>query len=199
VIFTFFPVSLVSQRNAASIKPLEGERSIREMRVTRISLRFAAFAMLFLSIACASTKFPSIWKDDTYQGHPGRFLVISTFPNGNTRRLFEDELVKALKERRMEAIVSYTVMPDPVAFNMDALAAQAKVAGADTVLINSPVAAGMDETGGYKYIKTQTDVYDMKSERLVFSASAEMLVREGEPYVPQIQSYVKDVVNKLSR
>ena len=168
------------------------------MRVIRRSFKLVAFAVLFVTIACAPTKFSAIWKDPTYQGHPQRVLVISTFPYPGTRKLFEDEFVRALKNQRVDAVVSYNTMSDPVVVDKEALDTQAKETGADTVLINSPVAAGMDETGGYKYIKTQTDVYDMKSGRLVFSASAETWIRQGEPYVPQIQAYVKELVNKLS-
>jgi hypothetical protein len=167
------------------------------MRLMRLSSQLCAFLMIFLFIACSSTKFPSIWKDPTYKGHPEKILVISTFPYPGTRKLFEDQLVKTLKDNRIEAVVSYTVIPDPIVSDQDALVAQAKETDVDTVLINSPVAAGMDEFGAYKYLKTQSDVYDLKSDRLVFSASAELWIRQGEPYVPQIQNYIQDLVHKL--
>jgi len=192
---------------------LDVERSIGEMRVIRISLQFAAFMMLLsLVIACTSTKFSTMYKDVTYQGHPQRFLVINTFPYSGTRRIFEDELVKALKARGMDAVVSYNVMPDPIVSDKDVLASLAKEAGADTVLINRYVNRVIDEPKTYagsegmaseipttKYIITQTDVYDMKSDRLVYSASAETRIKDGKPFVPQIETFVRKIINKLSQ
>jgi hypothetical protein len=181
------------------------------MRVLRVLLQFALITMSFLFIACTSTKFSAMWKDETYQGHPEKILVINAFPDPANRRLFEDKFVKALKDRRIDAIMSYTIMPDPAVSDKDAIAALAKEVGADTVLVNKPLGTTKDLTyapGGYSYgrlaledlyVNTQTDVYDMKSNRLILSVSAETWVRQGKPYPDQIQSFVKDLVNQLSR
>ena len=123
------------------------------MRVSRTSLQFVVFVMLLLFIACASTKFKVIWKDETYQGHPAKILVINAFPNPVNRRLVEDEFVKALKDHGADAVVSYTVMPkpltpDPIVSNQKAIAAQAKKVNADTVLINKAIGTRMAESGG---------------------------------------------------
>jgi len=175
------------------------------MRAFRLSLQFALLIILFLFIACASTKFSTEWKDETYQVRPKKILVISTFKFPSHRRLFEDEFVMALKDRRIDAVVSYNVMPDPVVVDKDAIAVQAKAVGADTVLINRPIDATTpeNESGGRTYwdlyVNTQTEVYDMKSNRLVLSATAKTSTLQGESYTILIQSYVKDLVNKLSQ
>jgi len=176
------------------------------MSVSKLSLTFAAFVMFLLFIACAATKFSLIWKDETYRGHPEKILVINAFPNPVNRRLFEDELVKALKDRRIDAVVSYTVMPNPIVSDRSAIAAQAKEVSADTILINKPLRVFDDVTigaGGVAYqdvyVNTQTDVYDMKSDGLILSISAETWVQQGAPYSGSIRSYVKDLVNQLSR
>jgi len=175
------------------------------MRAFRLSLQFALLIILFLFIACASTKFSTEWKDETYQVRPKKILVISAFKFPSHRRLFEDEFVMALKDRRIDAVVSYNVMPDPVVVDKDAIAVQAKAVGADTVLINRPIDATMpeNESGGRTYwdlyVNTQTEVYDMKSNRLVLSATAKTSTLQGESYTILIQSYVKDLVNKLSQ
>jgi hypothetical protein len=168
------------------------------MRIIRLSLQFALFCMLFLFLACTSTQFSTIWKDETYQGHPEKILVINSLPNPATRRIFEDELVKALKERGKDAVMSYTFMPAPVVSDKDAIAAQAKVVGADTVLISSSIGPQMDATGD-RYLNIQTDVYDIKSNKLVFSAATKTRIRPAAPYLDQIQSYVKDLVEQQSR
>ncbi|NTW64768.1 MAG: hypothetical protein HGB21_00440 [Nitrospirae bacterium] len=182
------------------------ERSIGEMRILRISFQFGAFVMLFVLMACSSTIFSSVWKDETYQGHPEKILVINAFPNPATRRLFEDEFVKALKERGVDAVVSYAFMPDRSVFDKDAIAEYVKVAGADTVLITKPIGTTKDEIVGaggvtYKdvYVNTQTDAFDMKSNKVVMKISAETWIRPEAPYLKQIQSYVNDLVKQLSK
>jgi hypothetical protein len=153
----------------------------------------------------STTKF-NIWKDETYQGRPEKILVINTFQNPATRRLFEDEFVKALKDYKVDAVVSYTFMPDPIVSDKGTIAAQAKKVGADAVLIHKPRGKSEDETigaGGVRYfdeyIYSQIDVYDMKSNRLIMTISMETWTNRENPYVKQIQSFVKDIVNKMSR
>ena len=175
------------------------------MRVLKLSVQIALFIALFLSIACMSTKF-NIWKDETYQGRPEKILVINTFPNPATRRLFEDEFVKALKEYKVDAVVSYTFMPNPIVSDKGTIAAQARKVGADAVLIHKPRGKSEDETIGAgavryfdEYIYSQVDVYDMKSNRLISTTSTETWTDQEHPFVKQIQSYVKDLVNKMSQ
>ena len=176
------------------------------MRAFRLSLQFALLIILFLFIACASTKFSTEWKDETYQVRPKKILVISAFKFPSNTRLFEEDFVKALKDRRIDAVVSYNVMPDPVVVDKDAIAVQAKAVGADTVLINRPLETAQNEIqisggilSGETYIHTQTDVYDMKSNRVVLSATAKTWLQKKKSYADQIQSYVKDLVNMMSR
>lgn len=178
------------------------------MRYSRLSIRLAALIILFIFLACASpaTKFTSLWEDKTYQGHPERILVINSFPNPESRRLFENEFVTALKERGVNAVVSYAVMPDPIVPDKDAIADEEacwrclQEVGADTVLINNPIGKSTGQFAGadYKYVTiiTRTDVYDIKSNRLVLSVTAETRI-ENKSYAVMIKTYVKDLVNKL--
>jgi hypothetical protein len=185
------------------------ERSIREMRILRLSMQFAAFIMLFIFLACASTKIADIWKDETYQGPPKKILVINLFQDPSIRRIFEDEMVKALKDHKVDAVVKYTVTPlDTIVSDKDAIAALAKEVGADTVLITRPVATRMSAPGAYggerdEYINTRTDVYDMKTSKLISFVTAETQIRERtsgmDQYIKKVPSYVKDIVNKLSK
>jgi hypothetical protein len=182
------------------------------MRALRASLQVAAFMMVFIVLACTSTKFSTVWKDKTYQGRPAKILVINAFPNPANRRLFEEEFVKALKDRRVDAVVSYTVMPDPIVSDKGAREDEEacwrvlQEVGADTVVINKPLGSTKGETSGASgvsyldvYINTQTDVYDVKSDRLVLSATAETWIRQDTPYDTLIKSYIKDLVQKLSK
>jgi hypothetical protein len=162
--------------------------------------------LIFLACASPSTKFTSLWEDKTYQGPPAKILVINGFPNPDSRRLFEDEFVTALRERGVNAVVSYTVMPVPIVSDKDAIADEEvcwrciQEAGADTVLVNNPVGKSTGQFAGADYtymnIITRTDVYDIKSNRLVFSVTAETRM-QNKSYAAMIKTYVKDLVNKL--
>ncbi len=181
------------------------------MRVLNLSVQFTLFCILFLFIGCSPTKFSAIWKDETYQDHPKKVLVISSFPNPATRRTFEDEFVEALRERGVDAVMSYTIMPDKVVSDKDAIAELAKEVAADTVLVNRLLGTTKSETytpGALSYsgitytdvyINTQTDLYDTKLNKLILSASATTWIRQDEPYLKQIKSLVKDFINQLSR
>jgi len=177
------------------------------MRVLRVSLPFTAFILMFLLMACPSksTNFSTVWKDETYQGRPGKILVVSAFPDPVTRKIFEDEFVKELKDRGMDAVPSYTVMPDLVVSDKDAIAVEAKGVGADTLLINiSRDATQLDKfvAGGQIgdwYIHIQTDVYNIKSQRSIMNVSAVVHIVTDKTRTDQIQSYIKDLVNMLSQ
>jgi hypothetical protein len=190
------------------VSPLQGnpgkERGIGKMRVLRLSMQFIAFIMLFIFLACASTstKFLDTWKDETYQGSPEKILVISTFKDPKIRRLFQDETVKALKDHKVDSVAKYFGLSDTVPSDKDAIVALAKEVGADAVLITGP-AGTKRVASGDKYLNTHTDVYDMKTNKLISFASAETQILEDSPdpkhYLDHVPSYAKDLVNNLSQ
>jgi hypothetical protein len=171
------------------------------MRFIKLSMQFAAFIVLSIFLACAttSTKFSFLWKDETYQGHPEKILVISTWQNPDSRKVFEDDFVMALKDRKVDAVASYTTMPYPVVSDKDAIAIsdKAKEVGANTVLIDRRLGSSMRDES--IFVNTQTDVYDMTSNKLVLSATAQTWVRSGIDESILIKSYIKNLVMTLSR
>jgi hypothetical protein len=174
------------------------------MRAFRKSLPLATFLLLVVLGACTSTKFSAVWKDETYEGRPGKILVISSFQNPAIRRIFEDDLVQSLKDRGTDATVSYNVITNPAASDKNVIASHAKGLGADAVLINKPLGTRTQEIVGFGtyedvYISTQTDVYDMQSNRLILSVTAETWLRQDVDYALHIHSYVKDLIAKLSK
>jgi hypothetical protein len=111
-----------------------------------------------------------------------------------------------LKERGVDALVSYTVLPYQMVSDKNTIAAKAKAVGADTVLISKTLDTKILKSTGQSigvyqilYINTQTDVYDMKSNRLVLTVLAETTIRTGEQSVNNIQSFIKDLVKELSQ
>ena len=85
--------------------------------------------------ACATTEVTSIWKDPSYQGRPGKVMVIGVSKNPVNRRIFEDEFVQQLKARGADAIASYTVLPDAKQNDQEVIAKKVAEQQADTVLI----------------------------------------------------------------
>jgi len=175
------------------------------MRYFRLSLHSPCSLHCFFSLRVRQRNSPLYGRMRHFKG-VRKVLVINTFPNPASRRLFEDEFVKALKDRRVDAVVSYNVMPDPVVDDKEAIAGQANSVGADSVLINRPIGATTHEntaiygvTYGDLYVNTQTNFYDMKLNRVVLSTTAETVIPQGESYPSHIQSYVIDLVNKLSQ
>ena len=177
------------------------------MRVFKISSQIPIFVMLLFIMACMppTNKFSSVWKDDTYQNRPKKVLVISAFKYPVNRKLFEDDFVEVLKDRGIDAVVSYNVMPQPVVDDQDAIAHQAYAVGADTVLINSPLddQDELDISGGIlfgeSYLHSRTYVYDMKTNRMVFGATSESWIQKNKPYTDQIKSYVKELSKVMSK
>jgi hypothetical protein len=169
------------------------------MRLVGLALRLGLFIILLISTACESSKF-IIWKDKTYQGHPVKILAINSFPDPATRGIFEEKFLEALKKRGVDSVMRYAVINDPIISDKDAIAAQAKEVSADTVLITRPVGTRPGIAGTLDMsINTQTDVYDMKTGRLIIIATAETQIPEGKPSPNQIKTFIEDLVNQLSR
>ncbi len=169
------------------------------MKALRLALRLGLIIMFLSFTACTSTKFV-IWKDSTYQGHSEKILVVDSFQNPSTRKIFEDEIVKSLQDRGIDSVVRYAAAHDPLLSDKDAITAQAKEAGADAILVIKPVGTRMGIAGTVDmFINTQTDVYDAKSGKLILIATAETQIPEGKPSPRLVQAFVKDLVNHLSR
>jgi hypothetical protein len=105
------------------------------MRTLRSSISFGMLIAMLIT-ACAMTTLTSVWKDPSYQGQPRKIMVIGVAKKPLNKRIFEDEFVRQLKARGMDAIASYTVMPDAKQGDHAAIAAKMKEQGADAVLIS---------------------------------------------------------------
>jgi len=100
--------------------------------VTRVALALIA---LFLA-ACASTTLTNSWKSPEYKGPElKKLLVVGVSKEATTRRTFEDEFVKQIKAAGVDAVASYTVMPEDGKAEEGRLKQAIKDAGADGALI----------------------------------------------------------------
>ena len=100
----------------------------------RRTLIFVMLPAMLLS-ACATTTLTSVWKDPSYQGPPGKIMVVGVAKRPVNRRISEDEFVRRLKARGADAVASYAVLPDGQQEDPAAIGAKMKELGADAVLI----------------------------------------------------------------
>jgi len=105
------------------------------MRNLRSSISFGVLMAISIA-ACATTQLTSAWKDPAYKGQPRKIMVIGIAKKPVIKRIFEDEFVRQLKARGVDAVASYTVMPDKVQDDHTVIAEKVKKQGADAVLIS---------------------------------------------------------------
>jgi hypothetical protein len=109
------------------------------MRIMKLALRNAitvGMLMAMLITACATTKLTSVWKDPSYQGRPHKIMVVGVARKPLNKRNVEDEFVRQLKARGVNAVASYTVMSDDNQGNHAVIAGKMREQGADAVLIS---------------------------------------------------------------
>ena len=88
-----------------------------------------------LVTACATTQMDSTWKDPAYRGHPSKIIVIGVAKSPAMRRIFEDEFTGQLQAHGVNAIASYSELPDSQHGDDAAIAEKVTQRGVDTILI----------------------------------------------------------------
>ena len=89
---------------------------------------------VFLS-ACSGTKFIDSRRDPSYTGQMNKVFVLAVARSRGPRTLLEDELVRLLKARGVEARSGTSLMPGEDIPAREAVAAKVRETGADTVLV----------------------------------------------------------------
>jgi hypothetical protein len=105
-----------------------------------VYLRLYLIAAFFLLLSgCATTQIKSVWKDPAYLARPQKVMVIGVFREPIYRRIVEDEFVLQFKLRGVDAIASYTTLPDRNQDDQEAIEKMVKQTGADSVLVTRMV------------------------------------------------------------
>lgn len=181
---------------------------------------------LFFLTSCATTTLTSVWKDKNYQGKLNKIIVIMFAKSPETRTLIEGQFVAGLEARGNNALASYKIISLDQLPDRDLVASKIKSIGADTVIVSRLVDRKAIETyipgqsyifpsyykdwlGYYGYVvvtpgyteQTQilyieTNLYDMKTEKLIWSARSETEVTEGDQQL--IKTFIKVMIDKLS-
>ena len=98
--------------------------------------RFMAPIATLLLAACASTSLVNQWKSPEFSGPPMRkVLVVSVTQQTTVRRVFEDEFAKQLRAAGVEAVPSYTIIPEDGKAEQAVLEKAVQDLGADGVLV----------------------------------------------------------------
>jgi len=89
-----------------------------------------------MMIACAPTKFASVWKNDSYTGGPLKsVLVVGVSEKLQNRKMFEDVFTEKFKKTGTDAVPSYSVILIFKDLNKDRVLNEAEKLGINTVLV----------------------------------------------------------------
>jgi hypothetical protein len=195
------------------------------MKDGRMLFLFPVIIALFLASACATTAKMNVWKDQTYEGPFKKVLIMGLSQKKGLQLFFENEFVRQLKERGSDAVAGHTVLPYEKAMDKDFIVTKAKESGADTVLVARSLGREMQRTyvpgevygvpgyysrlGSYyghayspgyvvedEYVYVETNLYDIATEKLIWSAQSETLIIADDYEL--IRSFIKTMIDKAS-
>jgi hypothetical protein len=191
--------------------------------------RVLAVLLVALLPGCSTTQIKSVWKDPAYSGRPQRVMVIAVSGEPITRRIVEDEFSLQLKTRGVDAIPSYSIIPDRSRNDQEIIAKMVVQLGADSVLISRLVSKRsvrvyypatvthrpphyskwpyyylngyeMVNSPGYstkyEYALMETNLYDARSENLLWAATTETGVNNLNQTL--IKPYIGSILNLMA-
>jgi hypothetical protein len=174
----------------------------------------------------SSTVMTDTWKDKTYQGKPQKIVVIMVARYPDTRNMFEDRFVGELNNRGNNAFQSYSVIPYEQLRDKELVKSKIKSSDADTVLISrlvdtktiesynpgiiyvvpdpyydwwgyyAVVFADYGYTGDVSVAYIETNIYDVKTEKLIWSGHSKTERTYGEQEL--INAFIQRIIKKLS-
>jgi hypothetical protein len=189
--------------------------------------RWSCFTVLcFLLVSsCATTTLTAVWKDPGVHGTIRKVVVVGTFRTSAIRNIFEDDFVKQLRAKGVDAVASYTLIPLDELPDRDLVMSKAKEAGADAILVTrlmgkrtvSTYVPGQPYvvpdyyyrwgpyyqyvyTPGYmaeeEYAYAETNIYNTSNNMLIWSARSETQLAGRREST--IESFVRTIVDRLS-
>jgi len=195
------------------------------MRRNSFWVALAIIGMTGLLSACASTKVTAVWRDDAYTGVPRKALVILVTERPVLMRVFEDEFVRQLKARRVEAVPGYSLLPPDRNPDKEEIVTATEKVNADTLFVTRLVDKKSFETyypgsvytthagpGGYGWRDTyqstpgyvvqqnvlyiETQLYDVKTANLIWSVMTETQVESSVE--SEVKTFVKVIMKSLA-
>jgi len=107
---------------------------------------------LVLLAACASTKVVEHWSDPDFNAKLKNIMVLSLNQSDKSRRLFENSFLDALKQRKIQSLASYTLLPSNEDLDKEKVKSAINGSDIDAVLVLRSVKITMEE----RYVQAQT-------------------------------------------
>jgi len=180
----------------------------------------------FFASCTTTTVMTDVWKDKAYQGKAQKIIVIMAARTPDMRNLFEDRFVGELDARGNNAIQSYTLVTMEQLRDKELVKSKIRSSGADTVLISrlvdtktiesyrpgliyvvpdayydwwgyyAVVFADYGYTGNVAVAYIETNVYDVKTEKLIWSGHSKTERTEGEQQL--ITAFIQLMIRKMA-
>jgi hypothetical protein len=162
---------------------------------------------------------PSVWKDNNYSSQIKKIFIIGVSQNNNIRREFEDEFVKQLATKGIEAIPSHSILSPDKMLDKNTIVSKIKDLNIDGVIVTKLInKAGLSSpqkamtyhthyvesvhvTSRYRasqdHVMLETNLYDTKTEELVWSGLSESFLfrRTSDPIKPFIEVMIQRLSN----
>ena len=182
-------------------------------------IRQLAVALSVCIIAACATSPIAEWQDDSFSGPIDNILIIGASDQATTRRLFEDSFVKELAAIKVKAVPSYKVMSIDQIVSRETVEAAIEGQAIDSVLVTSLLGVEEVETYNpptyypysrsyysyhahsmlysrpgyydkYKILTLETNLYDTKTQQLVWSMQSENIDPSTPQYVIEEQIHL---------
>ena len=181
-------------------------------------------SLLFTS--CASTTITDVWKDKAYQGKAQKIVVMMVARTQHLRDMFEGRFVAELRARGNMATQSHKSVPFEELKDKELVKSKIKSTDADTILIArlvdhktiqayepghiqgvprfhyywgtyyEIVSVDYGYTGDIEVAYIETNFYDIKTEKLIWSARSKTERSYGEQQL--INTFIDIILKKMS-
>ena len=169
--------------------------------------------------SCASTKLDEAWFDSSYTGGPLKsVLVVGVSDNVRRRGLFEQELTSRFNGLGVAAVASMSVAPTVEGLDEESMRNKARELDLRSVIVTKLLsvekeryyvsgqptryygyydrATGRELSPGfwteYEIVKLETNLYDIASDKLIWSAASETF----DP--PSAEKFVRTLSKKIT-
>ncbi|TNF53086.1 hypothetical protein EP227_06475 [bacterium] len=170
--------------------------------------------VLMVVTSCApTTKLTSLWRDDRYDKPLNNVMVIGVAKRPASRRIFEREFTYQFKERGVNAVPSFQVLPSEEMLEKETIVSKIKEMDIDTVLITSLTdqkvvstqvryyqryASSYKEVYKDKLVSLETNLFDAKTEKLIWAATSDTFLKDGANVNNEIRNLVNIMIKQLS-
>ena len=135
----------------------------RDKRKTSASAHYLPLSILLaiLVCSCQPASFTKSYIDKEFKSAPlKKILVIATAREDRVRKLFESKCAGHLISRGVDAVPSYTLIPDLADLTREVVTQKVESRKIDGVLIALPVAKGQSETFAPRYDQNRETLFD---------------------------------------